>query len=103
MTEVEQTKPDADASEIPVRYEVAGQVIEIEKVNRLVRRFLVSQTKKLRKKYAYLKDVRDGEGNRPTLVIQQPKAGALAINAIVEFPESLAGEVEGSEKAERVA
>lgn len=98
-----ETTSHVDDSEIPVRYEVAGQVIEIEKVNRLVRRFLVSQTKKLRKKHAYLKDVRDAEGNRPTLVIQQPKAGALAINVIVEFPESLATEVRDADKAERVA
>jgi predicted transcriptional regulator len=98
-----ETTSPVDDSEIPVRYEVAGQIIEIEKVNRLVRRFLVSQTKKLRKKHAYLKDVRDGEGNRPTLVIQQIKAGSLSINAIVEFPESLAGEVHDADKADRVA
>jgi hypothetical protein len=98
----ETTSPVED-SEIPVRYEVAGEIIEIEKVNRLVRRFLVSQTKKLRKKHAYLKDARDAEGKRATLVIRQPKVGALAIDAIVEFPETLASEIHNAEKAERVA
>ncbi|MBY3433325.1 hypothetical protein HFN89_03985 [Rhizobium laguerreae] len=98
-----ETTSHVDDSEIPVRYEVAGQVIEIEHVNRLVRRFLVSQTKKLRKKHAYLKDVRDAEGRRATLVVRQQKAGALAIDAIVEFPESLAREVQNADKAERVA
>lgn len=97
------TTSAVDDSEIPVRYEVGDQVIEIDNVNRLVRRFLVSQTKKLRKKHAYLKDVRDAEGKRPTLVIRQPKLGALAINAIVEYPESLAGEIRDADKAERVA
>jgi hypothetical protein len=98
-----ETTSHVEDSEIPVRYEVAGQVIEIEQVNRLVRRFLVSQTKKLRKKHAYIKDVRDAQGNRATLVIRQQKAGSLSIDAIVEFPESLASEVPNAEKAERVA
>ncbi|MCS4089654.1 hypothetical protein [Rhizobium sp. BK176] len=98
-----ETTSHVDDSEIPVRYEVAGQVIEVEQVNRLVRRFLVAQTKKLRKKHAYLKDVRDAEGKRPTLVIRQQKAGSLSIDAIVEFPESLKGEVQDADKAERVA
>ncbi|MDW9478917.1 hypothetical protein GOB57_09490 [Sinorhizobium meliloti] len=98
----ETTSPNQD-TDIPVRYEVAGEVIEIEKVNRLVRRFLVSQTNKLRKKHAYLKGVRDETGKRPTLVIRQAKAGALSIDCVVEFPESLAGEIHDADKAERVA
>lgn len=93
-----------DEQEIPVRYEIGGEVQYFEKIkSRLVRRFLLSQTKKLRKKHAYLRDKRDSDGNRATLVVQQKHVGALNITCIVEYPESLAGEVKDAEKAERIA
>jgi len=91
------------ANEIPVRYEVAGEEIEISKVNRIARRMLESQTAKLRRKYAHLKDVRDEEGRGVTIVIRQPKPGIKSVECVVEFPEGMKDQVDGSDKAVRVA
>lgn len=93
----------AESDEIPVRYQVKGELIDIAKVNRIARRMLESQTKKLRKKHAHLKDVRDDQGRRATIVINLPKPGLASIEAIIEFPEGLKDHVDGSEKAVRVA
>jgi hypothetical protein len=70
---------------------------------RLLRRFFVSQTKKLRKKHAYLKDIRDSEGKRPTIVVRQVKAGQMSLECVIEYPEGTAEEIKNSEKGVRVA
>jgi hypothetical protein len=90
-------------TEIPVRYEVAGNVIEIDKVNRLSRMLLNHHTKKLRKQYAHLAGVRDSEGKGVTIVIRQPNPGIKSVECVVEFPEEMKGQIDGSDKATRVA
>ncbi len=90
-------------TEIPVRYEVAGEVIDVAKVNRIARRMLQSQTTKLRKKYAHLKDVRDDQGRGVTIVIRQPKPGLKSVECVLEFPEGMKQQIDGSDKAVQVA
>jgi hypothetical protein len=101
--QLEATVDSTATTEIPVRYEVAGKVIDIEKTNRIARRMLNSQATKFRKKFAHLRDYRDEQGRGVTIVIRQPKAGVPSIQCIVEYPEALTDSVEGSEKAVRIA
>lgn len=99
-----ETSPAADSnSEIPVRFEVGGQEIEIEKVNRLARRLLQSQATKLRKKFAHLKDFRDEQGRGVTIIIRQPKPGVKSVECVVEYPDDIQDQVEDGGKAVRVA
>lgn len=95
-------KLDSNA-EIPVRYEVEENVIEVDKVNRIARRLLLSQTKKLRKKYKHLKGKKDDQGRSATIVIRMPKKGSLSLECVIEYPEGFSSEIDGSEKAVRVS
>nr|WP_250807802.1 hypothetical protein [Neorhizobium tomejilense] len=97
-----ETSKVADA-EIPVRYEVAGTVIEIDKVNRFSRLLLNHHTKKLRKQYAHLKGVRDSEGKGVTIIIRQPNPGIKSVECVVEFPEGMKDQIKDSDKAVRVS
>lgn len=93
----------SEKEEVPVRYEMDGEVIELDKVNRVARRLLVSQSNKLRKKFAHLKGKKDSEGRPATIVIRWEKAKPTALQAIVEFPEEMKDSIDGSDKAVRVA
>lgn len=92
-----------ESNELPVRYEVEGEVIDIGKVNRLVRRFLASQTKKMRKKFEHLEGRRDEHGRSATLVIRLPKRGQLSVECVIEYPEAFGDEIDGSDKAVRLS
>ena len=98
-----ETSTQPESTEIPVRFEVGGNEIEIDKVNRLARRLLQSQATKLRKKYAHLKDFRDEQGRGVTIIIRQPKPGIKSVECVVEYPEALQAEVDVNDKAVRVA
>lgn len=91
------------AYEIPVRYEVGEQVIELSQVNRAVRRSLTKQADKFRKKYAAYKDLRDSNGQGVTIVIKSPKTLSLQVTVSLEFPEELQNQIDKAENAERVA
>ena len=99
-TEINQ---EGAVGEIPVRYEVEGNVIELSKVNRLTRLMLKSQTKKLRKKFKDLKGVVDDKGQMATIVIRLPKLGVASIECVIEYPEAFTDKIEGSEKSTRIA
>lgn len=86
-------------SEIPVRFEVRGKVVDVEKLPRLPRRLVEGQAEKYRKKYA---DVVGPNGERPTIVIRKPDLVGIKVEIVLEFPEAMKDSVPGSEKAVRI-
>lgn len=91
------------ANEIPVRFEVGEKEISLTEVNRAIRRTLLKHAEKFRKAYAAYKDLRDSDGRGVTIVIKSPKTMSLQITVHLEFSEELRPQIEGSEKADRVA
>jgi hypothetical protein len=96
------TLASSPSFEIPVRFEVGGKVIELDAVNRPVRRMLQKQADKFRKTYARYKDMRDSEGRGVTIVIKSPKTLSLQISVALEFSDELKSQIDGAETAERV-
>lgn len=91
------------ATAIPVRFEVGEKEIQLTEVNRAVRRILAKHAESFRKKYASYKDLRDSEGRGVTIVIKSPKTLSLQISVSLEFSEELRAQIEGSDKAARLA
>jgi hypothetical protein len=90
----------AGSNEIPVRFEVRGKVIDVEKLNRVARRLIEAQADKFRRKYA---DTLGPNGERPTIVIRKPDLVGIKVEIVLEFPESMKDSVKGSDKAVRIA
>ena len=99
MSEESVTPVQQDA-EIPVRFEVKGAVLDLEKVNRMARRMLEKQAEKFRKKY---RDVKGPNGEVPTIVIRAPRLLDANMEVVLEYPESMKDSIKGHEKAVRVA
>lgn len=78
---------------LDVRYEFPE-----ERMNRKQRRQSQALINDANKKYRH---VRGPEGERPSLIIRIRKTGIVSaqLEAVLEFPEALKGEVSGSDKA----
>lgn len=85
----------ADGDQIQVRYE-----LEVEKLNRKDRRTVDSHIREYSKRY---RNVRGPNGERPTLILRPRRSLLGKIEAVLEFPESMKSQVEGSDKAVKVA
>lgn len=99
MTDATEASPAA-ALEIPVRFEVAGKALDLDKVNRLARRLLEGQADKFRKKYA---GTVGPSGETPTIVIRAVRMMDKKIEVVLEYPESMKDAIKGHDKAVRVA
>jgi hypothetical protein len=86
-------------TEIPVRFEVRGHVVDVESLNRLSRRLIETQANKYRKKFA---GTVGPNGELPTIVLRKPDLTGLKVEVVLEFPESMKDIVKGSDKAVRV-
>lgn len=93
MTAVEQ--------EIEVKFEIGGEPKEIDKMNRVARRLIEGQVKKIRKRF---KDVIGPNGERPTILIRAPKLfSTKELEFSIDYPESMKDLVKDHDKATRVS
>lgn len=90
---------ESRVSEIPVRFEVRGKIVDVEKLPRLPRRLIEGQAEKYRRKYA---EVVGPHGERPTIVIRKPDLVGIKVEIVLEFPETMRDSIPGSEKAVRI-
>ncbi len=69
---------DTSSNDIPVRFEIGGNVISLDSVNRAARRMLQKQADNFRRKYQMYRDLRDSAGQGVTIVIKSPKNFVVA-------------------------
>lgn len=90
-----------EIKEIEVRFEIEGEVKEISKMNRVGRRLIEGQVKKIRKRF---KDAIGPDGERPTVVIKAPKLfSAKELVFSIDYPESMKGMIKDHDKAVRIS
>lgn len=84
-----------DDDQIQIRYE-----LDVEKLNRKDRRSVDASIRDYRRRY---RNVRGPNGERPVLILRPRRSLLGKIEAILEFPESMKDQVEGSDQAVKVA
>ncbi|MNU45047.1 hypothetical protein D3C71_338800 [compost metagenome] len=84
-----------DGDQIQIRYE-----LDVDKLNRKDRRTVDSHIREYSRRY---RNVRGPDGERPTLILRPRRSLLGKIEAVLEFPESMKSQVEGSDKAVKVA
>ena len=103
----EVTTVAADDNSLPFRYLVGGKEIDNDKLNRsqrrqfdTQRRLHVGQLKQYNERFGAL---RGPDGERPALVIDLAPGFSRKAKVYLEFPEALKDQVDGSDKAVKVA
>jgi hypothetical protein len=89
-----------EKTEIEVRFEVGGKIIDLSQVNRVARRLLEGQAKKYQTKYANLV----GPNNvRPAIIIRSPRLLDKKVEIVLEYPDDMKDLVKGHSKATRIS
>jgi hypothetical protein len=86
---------ESDNDHINIRYE-----LDVEKLNRKDRRTVDSHIREYSRRF---RNVKGPNGERPTLILRPRRSLLGKIEAVLEFPESMKDQVQGSEKAVKVA
>jgi hypothetical protein len=84
-----------DGDQIQVRYE-----LDVDKLNRKDRRSVDAHIREYSRRY---RGVKGSDGERPVLILRPRRSLLGKIEAILEFPESMKNQIEGSDKAVKVA
>lgn len=102
-----ETNVATDDTTLPFRYLVGGREIDHDKLNRSQRRQFETQRRlhvgQLKQYNARFGSLRGPDGERPALVIDLSPGFARKAKVYLEFPEALIDQIEGSDKAVKVA
>ncbi len=86
---------ESNGDQIQIRYE-----LDVEKLNRKDRRSVDAHIREYSRRF---RNVVGPDGERPTLILRPRRSLLGKIEAVLEFPESMKSQVEGSDKAVKVA